>query len=356
MVDGRLAVSYLSAEDRPMFAIRNGDGTWERIDLLDEAGGPGVAGRVVTWSDSRDGSTYAAARSDAGLILYERRANGTWSVRNLSTELNKPRIVGELTVYVENNGRAHIAGLNAAGKLIDFKMKPGRKNNGDWKWGFLNVQNHLNFRGRVAPEMAGQLDSFVTPNNSWNVVGLDTSGAIQLFFKEAGRRWDVVNLSAFAGTPMLTGSLSVYQGTERSIGITGIAPNGNVWVTGFTESGGWQASNASQGKRAPQKFRGGGLTTYVDAGGVAYLAGLNGAGKVVVYRYNANNGKWASSIASNQVGAEAPRLAGAMTATMSADGVGVSVVGQTAEGRIIRYSWRAGEAWQAEDVSERLAA
>ena len=356
MIDGRLAVSYLSADLRPMFAIRNGDGTWDRIDLITEAGGPGVAGRVVTWTDDRDGSTYAAARSDEGLIVYERDSDGVWTVRNLSSELGKPRIDGELTVYLENSGRAHIAGLNSAGKLIDYKMIAGRNDAGQWRWGFLSVSGHLTARGRSMPAMAGPLTSFVTPRGSWNVVGLDTTGDIQLFFKEKRLRWDVVNLSEFVGTPELTGALSVHQGADRSISIVGRASNGNAWITGFVEDVGWSASNASAGKTGAKKMRGGGLTAFVDINGVASIAGLNSTGKVVVYRFNAVTGNWAASVVSNLVAGGGPRLVGAMTATLASDGLGVSIVGQTLDGRIICYSQQPGEAWEAEDVSDKLAA
>ncbi len=356
MIDGRLGVSYLSAESRPMFAIRNEDGTWERIDLISTAGGPGVAGKVVTWSDARDGSTYAAARSSSGLILYERRSDGTWTVRNLTTELGKQRIEGDLTVYLENNGRAHIAGLNPGGKLVDYKMMPTRNGGGQWRWSFLNLANHLTARGRSIPAMAGQFDSFVTPRGSWNIVGLDTAGDIQLFFKEKNQRWDVVNLSDFVGTPALTGVVSVYQGANRSISIVGTASTGNVWITGFTQEGGWRATNASQGKAAPQKLRGGGLTTYVTDNGVTFVTGLNGAGKVVVYRFNTVTGRWAVTNATNLVAGGGPTLTGRLSASLTADGLEVCIIGETAAGRIMRYSWSPGQAWQVEDVSEKLAA
>lgn len=357
MIDGRYGMSYLSAELRPMFAIRNGDGSWTRIDLLNEAGGPGVQGRLVTWSDARDGSTYVAARSDAGVIVYERKSDGTWSVRNLSQQLNRPKIDGELTVFIENNGRAHISGLTAAGKLLDYKMMGVRNAQGAWRWSFLNVSNtHLAFRGRAMPAMAGEFESFVTPRGSWNVVGLDTQGNIQLFFKEKGLRWDVVNLSEFAGTPILSGGLTVYQGADRSIGIVGTAANGNTWITGFIEGQGWRVTNASLGKTVAKKMRGGGLAAYVNEDGVRHIVGLNAAGRIVMYKYNAATDRWAASVPTNLVGGGGELLTGDLTATVGTDGVSVNIVGQTSEGRIIRYSWRPGEGWRDEDVSALLAA
>jgi len=340
-----------------MFAIRSGDGTWARIDLLNEAGGPGIAGRLVAWSDDRDGSTYAAARSDAGLILFERGSDGEWSVRNLSTELSRPRIDGELTVYIENSGRAHITGLTATGRLIDYKMMGTRNDASAWNWSFLNVSSaHLDARGRAMPAMAGPLTSFVTPRGSWNVTGLDAAGDIQLFFKERNRRWDVVNLSEFAGTPTLSGSLSVFQGEDRAVSIAGIAPSGNVWITEFKEADGWTVRNASEGKIATRRMRGGGLTSIVTDADATYIAGLNAAGRVVMYTYNPATDRWGASMPTNLVpGGDGPLLAGSLAVAMASDGTGISIVGQTATGRIFRYSWSPGGGWEGEDVSERLA-
>lgn len=355
LLDGRTGYAFLNAALRPVFAVRNTDGTWESIDILSVAGGLDASSRVVSWTDTRDGVTYVAATSNTGLLLFTQRIDGTWSARNLSAELNKPVITGPLTVFVETNGRAHIAGLNRQGKLLDYRMLAQSNDDGSARWAFQNVSNtHLRARGKPMPSLQGELVSFVTTNNTWNIAALDRQGRIQLFFKQRNLRWDVQNVSAVAGTPALVGTLTAYQLPDRSISIIGAAANGNLWRTGVAPGGEWTSENISRGLANNRKPRAGGVTSVVNADGVPHIAGLNAAGRIVLYRFNANNGRWVVTVPSNLAGG--PNLAGPLTLMTGADGTSLSIAGQDANGHVIRFAWSAGGGWSFEDVSVALAA
>ena len=64
----------------------------------------------------------------------------------------------------------------------------------------------------------------------------------------------------------------------------------------------------------------------------------------------------AASVPTNLVGGGGELLTGDLTVTLATDGIGVNIIGQDGDGRIIRYSWRPGEGWRDEDVSALLAA
>ncbi|MDQ7012618.1 MAG: peptidylprolyl isomerase [Planctomycetota bacterium] len=330
-------------------------GGWTVTDLNLKADQSGKTSTPVTWIDPKDGLTYAAATSDNGLLLYKNTSGTTWTVRNLSNELNTTQsITGNLTVFVSQGRKAHIAGLTDSGDVILFNQT-GASSNGEYTWTARNLSetdllvNNIN----TTPAFTGQLTSYVTSWNALNVVGLDANGDIQaVWWSPNLDAWTTSNLSDITGAPPMQGAIAPYLTTWNAINLTGTDADGNVvvswWVPKF--KGDWVQSNLTDLYSGPQ-LEAGSVATWVTPWGGTNILGRNINGDVVVYWWAPNRGpgQWRIDNLSQVIeGAEVPT--GPIVGFSSPSGV-VNIFGAADDGELIRYWWRATDGWQWENVS-----
>ncbi|MBX3358344.1 MAG: hypothetical protein KF745_07940 [Phycisphaeraceae bacterium] len=360
---GRLTVLTTNNAGRPVVLQRAEGGVWVADDLLQLSGGPTSASAPQTWTDPKDGLTYAAARSSQGLLLFINHANGSWDVRNLTAEIaGSTAIVSQPTVFIETVGTVHIAGLNASGHLVMYEQIAGAGIAGKWSWRYVDLTTRdLNPQGFTTPAFAGDLISYVTSWNGMNIAGLDSNGDIQVVWIAGDMtQWAVDNLSQITGAPALTGSLTSFLTPWGGINLAGADAQGKLSITWWLPEflGAWRTNNLTDDVGGPV-LKATSAASYVTPWGGLNIAGIDNDGRVVVYWWAPGmkelfgSDYWRVDVLSDTVpaGTDLPtsRLIGvSYNATINLLGAGET-------GEIIRYFWQIGGVWQAENVSDLVA-
>ncbi|MBC7773524.1 MAG: PPC domain-containing protein, partial [Pyrinomonadaceae bacterium] len=329
--------------------------SWRAVDLGASTGSPTITSNVVTWVDIKDGRTYVAANSVAGLLLFTNTA-GQWTLRNLSTEIAGSGVIStEISTFTETSGIVNLTGLNAQGHLLLFKQT-GAGGEGAYVWSFANITTRdLNPQGQVMPPFIGnRVTAYVTSWNGLNIAGLTAAGEIHTVWWAPGLQfWQTTNLSAVTGAGQLSGGLTVYLTPWGGINLAGINNEGKVsvtwWVPGF--AGEWRNNNLTNETGGPT-LDPGSITSYITAWGALNIAGLDGQGKVVIYWWVPGFQLWSITSISEQVpGSKLPvgRLTGVSGSGF--DGT-LNILGTASDGDVVRYWWRPGGVWQQDDLSQ----
>ncbi|MCC7387637.1 MAG: peptidylprolyl isomerase [Phycisphaerales bacterium] len=349
-------VTITSQFDRAIAFQQNGlSGGWTVADLNLKAEQSGNATNPVTWVDSKDGKTYAAAISADGLMLYKNTTGNTWTVRNLNDEISGADLItSSLTTFSIAAGRVYLVGLAANGDMILFRQTDGQSNGG-YTWTARNLSetdllvNNLD----TTPAFASPLSSYVTSWGGLNIVGLDAGGAIQAVWWAPGRdAWAVTNLSATTGAPPMVGVIAPYLTSWNAINLTGTDADGNVLVTWWVPTFGatWVQTNLSTRQEGPT-FAIGSVATYVTPWGGTNILGRNDDGDLVAYWWSPTlgAGNWQVTNLSQFI-AGAESTSGPTIGFSSPSGV-VNIFGTAADGDLIRYWWKSTDGWQWENVS-----
>jgi hypothetical protein len=333
---------------------------WTFENITEKAGAPVAISNAVIWTDPKDGLTYAASPSAAGLILFTRGANGTWSFRNLSEETGATDSpAGNLTQFVSKRQKVVvIAGITESGRVVAFREALQSQSPGVRAYAFVDVSGDLEAQGQTTPELTG-LTSYVPRWDTWHLAGIDTAGRIQSIWinpnNPAFTRWRTNDLSAITGAPALSGQLAVTLTAWGGINLTGLDASGEMlttwWVPRF--GGAWAVSNLTERYGGP-RLVGGNLTAYTTPwGGVNYV-GIDGDGEVRVYWWVPSfGGAWAISrlLPPGTPAASVPT--GRLTSYASRAGT-LNVFGTNEAGDDLRLTWRpgAGSIWSVENLSE----
>lgn len=352
---GRISVSTINQGAQPVALIQNSAGTdWSGYDLTALTGAPAVSGQVVSWTDSKDGLQYAAASGSSGVILYKQVNGTTWSYRNLTTESSGETVPGgQLVVLQGTDGLVRLAGLAGDGDLVVY-AQTGAGSAGSYAWSFTNLATHdLAPQSMAMPQLVGEITGYVTSWNGLNVAGLDSSGQIHTVWWAPGiDLWRTTNLSEITGAPAFTGGLTAYLTSWDGINIGGITADGSLSVTWWVPSfgGNWLTNNLTAEFSGPNLVASS-VSSYVTSWGGMNVAGIDNAGRVVVYW-------WAPEISAtgwqvtalSDVISGAPRLEGRIMGLATPTGV-LNVLGYTGVGDIVRYHWQPGSSWASENIS-----
>lgn len=356
---GRPVVSFVNQLGRPIVAIRTPIGEWFQTDLQTSSGSPTISGDLLSWIDSRDGLLYAAARSSVGVIVYKRAANGQWSYRNLTNEIAVSRnIVSNLTTFTDSSGLRQIGGIDANGHLVTYWMTGIMWPKG-WRYFYTDITSRdMVRRNRAMPAFGGTLTSYVTQKNSLNILGMNPSGQVILFYRPGGglatQLWNSANLSVLTGTPALVGTLTATETSNRIVNISGTDAAGNLWMITWRSGDGWRSRNVTAAVAGSSRLTPGTVTSWINASGAGFVAGTTASGDIVLYRYTFTNNQSAWSFAGISAGvANAPRPVGALRATITGAGA-ILIAGSTGTGEIIRFTF--GTSWTAESISSLLMA
>ncbi|MCC7389667.1 MAG: hypothetical protein IT431_12960 [Phycisphaerales bacterium] len=353
--DGQITVTTLNPTGRPIAFLEDDGGQWSAVDLQTLTGSPALTGQVRTYTDPRDGLTYAAAPSADGLLLFRRSDAGGWTVRNLNDEITGAGLIDEeLTVFISRGNKVHIAGLDRFGELHLYNQTGDTNDDGAAVWVSRNLSDtDIPQSGKTTPAFAGPLTSFVTGWNALNIVGLDASGDIQaVWFHSSTDYWTVSNLSDSTGAPPLTGGLTAYLTSWNAINLVGTDADGNVsatwWVPSFGAS--WTTSNLTDIIGGP-RLQASSMTSFVTSWGATNIAGLDADGKLSVYWWSRSSNRWAITYLSDIVtGSELPagELSGLTVSTTGS----INIFGAADDGGVLRYWWAPDQNWGMQNLSD----
>jgi pimeloyl-ACP methyl ester carboxylesterase len=340
---GHLTLSYTNTSGAVSVLEESSQGVTKIVGIDSLAQSPPLQGALDTWSDSRDGRVYGAAASDDGLLVFVKESQGSWSWRNLSTELGQPRI-GTLTLFSGTDGSVSIAGLTDTGDVAIYSTPAV----GDWQ--YQNVSDDLRTEDVLTPEFEGKLVSWVTAWGGKHIAGLDAEGNIQAVWWAPGMsKWESANLSAMTGAPMLSGSLTAYVTSWGGINLAGIDSAGNLSATWWVPNNPWRTNNLTDQFDGPT-LAADSLSSYVTPWGGLNIVGRDAAGQMTVYWWAPSKTTW--SIAANLV-ANAPQPDGPTTGIVSSTGT-INLVAQSSLGHVLRYFWNPGDGgtWHFQDMND----
>lgn len=352
---GRITATTVNPDGRAVFFQTNSS-AWGGQCLTSAASGPDVSGQIITWTDPKDGLTYAAAHSASGLILFKNGLDTSWTYRNLTLEAPNATIPGEkLTVLIGTDGIVYIAGLQTNGDLVLYSQT-GAVYQGNYAWTFVNLAaDHLRPQGMSMPHFNGNIISYVTTWNGLNIAGLDDDGNIQTVWWAPGlAQWQTSNLSGITHAPPLTGGLTAYLTPWGGINLAGLNTGGQVSVTWWVPDfeGNWLTDNLSEEFNGPN-LTPVSITSYVSTWGGLNVAGLDNSGRVVVYWWAPDLSAWEVTSLSDRI-ANAPLPAGALTGIATPTG-SLNLFGAGGDHHVLRYHWEVGGQWAAEDLTSAVS-
>lgn len=250
-------------------------------------------GGVELWTDPRDGLTYAATTTDAGLYLFVRSAGGVWAAIDLAEIEGAEPIEATLTRFTSTDGVVTLAGFTVSGRLVAFTRASSTGDQGaDWAFTDISAQTGSPIDG------LSSLTSYVTAWNQWSIVGLDADGAIQNFWFIPGvhTAWNINNLSEITGAPALSGGLSPILTSWQGINLTALDADGNLLVTWWVPSfeGEWVSDDLTEIADGPA-FADGAMTSYYTSWDGMNYAGIDEEGRLVVYWWVPATNAWAAS-------------------------------------------------------------
>ncbi len=323
---------------------------------------PGVSGDVLsdmlTWTDVKDGQTYAAVATSEGLILFTRSADRTtWTVRNLTEEIpGAENIVGDISVFGEKGNRVLIVGYNAEDELVIYRQ-PNTGEPGNWDWDFANItERDLRPQGLDTPRFVSPISTFATRWNALNIAGIDAQGNIQAVWIGPGMtQWRVNNLSTNAGTPELQGNLASFVTSWGAINFAGVDADGDLvvtwWVPGFER---WVVSDFNALFGGPQ-LEPDSVTAYTTSWGALNILGRDQRGDLIAYWWvpqfadEPSTDRWHVTNISTEVNESEPTTS-VLRGVVTADGQ-VNLFGTNAINDVIRFFWEPGDRWRMENLT-----
>ncbi|MDQ7014101.1 MAG: hypothetical protein Q9O74_09425 [Planctomycetota bacterium] len=336
----------------------NQSGRWivRTLGTLPDVGTP--VSDILTWTDPKDGLTYAAVATDSGLVLFTRSNDrSAWTSRDLTAETaGGERIVGDISVFGTRDGRVTIVGYTTDGDLVLYRQN-GNGLSGAYEWTFQNISaTDLTPRGFTTPRFVGNVVSFVTKWNALNIAGLDAQGRVQAVWTTPGMdQWRSDDLSASSGAPAMHGQLAVFLTPWGGINLAGTDDSGalNVtwWVPGFAK---WVTSDFNALFDGPT-LDSDSVSAYTTPWGGLNISGRNERGDLVVYwwtpqfKENGGEDRWLVANISEQITASEQPV-GTLQGLVTPNGE-INLFGTNAADDVIRYYWERGEHWKMENLT-----
>lgn len=350
---------YLAAiGDRGEFVVvRRDDGGWDsRALALPGAAYISDAGGLVVYTDARDGRAYAVARTGATLSWFAQTTRGDFVlIGELPMPAGSAPIVSDLTSFTSADGRAHVAGIDAAGDLIVFYQTNSAAPDSLANWALDNLsRDHVEARGLRRPLLAGSLTSYGTPWGGMNIIGLDAHGQVQTVWWAPGLTlWTLTNLSAEAGTPALHGRLASMVTPWGGMTIVGSSvETGELLATWWAPGTVWSVDNLTDDAAGTRPtLAADSLTAYTTAWGGMNVAGRNAAtGEVSVYWWVPGQDVWTAQPITVQQIQNPVLLTGPLTSATEPQSL--NLFGREESGGLVRLSWNVGDGalWTLEDL------
>ena len=352
-----LAQGRVSDIGRPEIFELDETGLWRTVDLITRATGDNVqtetAQDIVVWTDPVDDLTYAAVSTATELFLYNRDADGVWTVRNLTADVpGAEAITSNLVQYIGRDLVVTIAGLNSSGAVVTFNAVPDRIIADGPQFTFRNISVlDLPLTGSTTPEFVGDLTSFVTAWDAQNIVGLDAEGDVWAVWRSpASGGWRTVNLSDQTGADPLQGSLTVFLTSWGGINIAGVIDTGQVLATWWVPGQTWRQANLSNSAGAPP-LQVQSVTSWVTPWGALNVGGLDENNDVIALFWLPGFDSWRVANLTSSLDPGDPRPQGALEASVLDSGV-MNVFGTQGDDDHVRVYWTPDQpGWRIENLS-----
>lgn len=243
----------LATSDGVIRLIRATDGTWDSLNLTTTISGSSGIGRSLRTIISLDGYVVLTGiNADNQVVLYGSNSpaldkNTTWSFDNLYTSvlntfaIPAPNLQGDLVTYVTPWNGLNIAGLNAALEPVSFWTAPGIAG-----WRFSNLAS-----AQEDPSLAKgftRLSVNVTPWGGVSLTNADDSLRSVWWAPALGGLWKFAGLAdAVQGAPrpvLVASSVVAFATTWGGQNIAGVDAAGHLWVYWWSpESNQWTATS-----------------------------------------------------------------------------------------------------------------
>jgi hypothetical protein len=311
---------------------------------------------IALFLDRDPTNVYVALAADGEVRVFALlpMAPGLPTEVILSTPPGRTPIVRGMTTFTNEQGVVHLAGIDANDDVVIYYRQPQFNTLTTNGWSFNNLtDDHLQPQGLTLPVLVGSLTAFSTTWSGMNINGLDAEGHVHTVWWAPGMTlWYTNDLTAETGTSALHGQLTSYATAWGTLHMTGLNDDGDVttvwWAPGFGPD--WRADVLVPGGTA---LAADSLTSYVTPWGGLNIAGRDAAtGRVVVYWWSPESNRWQAETLSLRDGVESPELRGALSASVSTDGV-MAIGAADAAGNVQRFSWRPGDnnLWTLEDLT-----
>lgn len=316
---------------------RGRDDIWRKTDLAAAAGSPAVSGKVSSWIDRRDGSLYASGRSDAGVLLFKRATDATWTFRDLTTEIaGSSAIASNVTAFTDLSGKVTLAGLNSSGELVVYQDSANLNSSGQRVWTFTNLTTtHITSAGQTMPRFVGDVISYVTTWDGLNIAAVDDHGHIQAVWTSPALNgtWILSDLTVATGSLPVQGGLTAYLTPWGGINLSGLDDSGRVRVTWWTPGlDRWRDDDLTSSSGG-STLVGSSVTSYVNPWGGLNIAGVDDSGHVHIYWWAPGLSHWNESRMTDDSTPEHLRPRSHLSSVTAPDGrstiTGLNSAGQT---------------------------
>ncbi|HZW11230.1 MAG TPA: hypothetical protein VFF69_15110 [Phycisphaerales bacterium] len=313
---------------------------------------------AITWTDPKDGRTYAAVGTADGVVLLTLSADRTtWTARNLTGEITgSEAITRGISAFGTRDGLVYIVGYNAENEMVAYRQS-GAGSAGAYDWSFKNITvEDLDPQGRATPQFTSKTVTWVTSWNALNIAGLDEDGRVQAIWIAPGmQQWFSSDLSASSGAPTLSGELTVFVTSWNAMNIAGVDSDGALtvtwWVPGFAK---WVVTDFNERFGGPA-IDPSSVAAYTTPWGALNVVGRDDRGDLIVYWWvpafsdPPENNFWRvtnlSSVLLNSTVGE-----GAVTSLVTEDGQ-INLFATNATNDVIRFVWEQGDRWRVEDLT-----
>jgi hypothetical protein len=356
---------------------------WRSLDLVEAFGGKAlvsVESRLSAFTANRH--MVIGVATDGDVLTWERTLFGRWIYRNLSQETGAPGLVSDITIYDHDSylhtpgftGVANmlaVAGKSQDGDLVLFTPMSEADDFGIYAWTVTNISaDGLEPFGDATPVWTGRIQGYQTRWGGQNIVGLTAEGDLVVVWTAPGlSRWYTTNLSETAGTPAMTGSISVILTWWDGIHIHALDDQGAVHVTWWVPQfgGHWEHNNLTAETGGPLLDPSGetalnrSFMAFIGNTDTLNIVGFDADGRMRVYWWTPDTHEWRIGDITGSIGpGEAPTGFASYDQLGSTDRsgpytpFGQSLYGYADDGSLRRVWWAylGPDVWHVENLSE----
>lgn len=353
--DGRVVMTYLNADGKPTYAVRNDDGTWTTRVLSDVFDAASFTGEVVNYIDVNTGDQMVAVRANLGIVLYRLVNGGNWIGMNVVKRSSGSTNIGtDLSILFDKNGLVTLTGLTKQGKVVLWQQLRGSLSNGNPRFYFRNVNDRDLAPIGLATRFESGLTAWTTPRGTLNIAAVDGQGRIRMFWRVNNTEWTGINISDYVSMPAaIVGDISAFQTPGRGITIIGSDANGGTHTIRWRANSGWIYRGITGVGGSNTYLQSGGMSSFIMPGAPAYVAGVDVDGNLTMYRYRYGNDTW--NRASVNLG-ELPVLSGYASTYFDAVSGETFIVSRSIGGEFQLVLIDEFGGWSTRNLSELLAA
>ncbi len=314
-----------------------------------------VSGAVV-WENG------VALATDQGVLRLARNSAGSWETRNLTTSVTgATAITRSIRLVRENDGTLLIAGVNSENEVVFYDSKAANPDERT-AWGFENLSHTVLTRFEIAdPDLHGDLVTYVTPWNGLNIAGLNADGEPVVFWTAPGLDgWRFTNLADSQEDPTKA------RGFERLA--VNVLPWGGIGLTDSDSSlrtvwwapslgGEWRfvaLADAVVDSARPILVKES-VVGYSTSWGGQNIAGVDAKGRLWVYWWSPQSGKWyADSLQIAVPAFKDRRFSPRVSAYASGGGTPMALTVVDMDQHVVHLSFAPATGWAATDATAEI--